>query len=614
MRKFLKRAARCCAAVCLLAPAMAMAQISASSTRVDDDSSVGMMDVLAADGLLQEPPTPVAQPETPPATMVTVHGLVLNAASGEPLPRALVKVDSVGAIGALTDGEGKFEIAGVPTGTQTFEVVKPGFGGKGEVGSYVIPDAHTVEVAEEMRELKFSLRPLNAVYGQVTLSTGEAGVAIGLVLLRKTIDTGHASWTEAERRQTSPEGEFRFSGLEDGTYALMTEPAFDNDRAAAPDCNGQAPAEMAGYAAMFYGGATNVAGAAQIVLAGGQASQTNLVLSLTLFHEVKVTPLNVPTGEQWQFQSSLINPGGVASEYPLREDGKTHVLCGYLPNGNYTVMTTASTNEPMEPNKPLSQQEHKPKAVAGMIEFSMENHAEMRLRLPLSNEVSTPIRIRYEPGPPKPLPTTSGNSNDDELEALGDPEPLALTAMRADGVGSRGEGQWSAEWVDNELYEMETMAPGSYWLQGSPGRPGVCLGTVSAGGQSLAHTPWTVGAAGTGTGIDVVLRTDCAKLKLKAPASATADAPGEDQSLYFYAVPEFDSIGEANEGVLQRVGNSSQDLVDLTPGTYRVFVFDSPHPLEYRTAGELDRLAGEGQEVTLEPGGSATLVLEMPGR
>lgn len=604
--------------VCLLAPVMAAAQFSASSTRIvdDEEASLTAANGIAGEEFMQEPPMPVDQtPPTTPVALVTVHGVVLNGASGEPLPRALVKVDSGDAIGALTDGEGRFEIAGVPAGIETFEVVKPGFGGKVAVGDYVVPDTHTVEVAAEMPELKFSLHPENALYGQVTLSTGDAGVGIGLTLLRQTIEAGHASWTEVERHQTTPEGDFRFAGLQDGTYLLMTEPAFDNERATPPACDGPVPVEMQGFPVMFYGGSADAAGAARIVLAGGQTSQANLTLSSALFHEVRATPLHVPEGEQWQFTPALLNQGGVVLEYPLRQDEKTHVVCGYLPDGSYTLMMEGTTREPLQMGMPVSRQPHRPKTVAGMIEFSMENRAETRLRLPLASGTATPIRIRYEPGPPKPVQATQGDGNEGDEPAgaiEANPQPVQLMAVPADGMTPRGVGPVSADWVDEELYELGMTAPGSYWIQGGESRPGVCMGAVTAAGQSLAHTPWTAGAGGTGSSIDVVVRTDCAKLTVKLPASGQVDAPGEDQSYYFYAVPEFDSIAEVHEGIVQRSGETSSELGDLTPGTYRVFVFDEPHSLEYRAAGALEKLAGQGQEVTLEPGGNATLVLEAP--
>jgi hypothetical protein len=50
----------------------------------------------------------------------------------------------------------------------------------------------------------------------------------------------------------------------------------------------------------------------------------------------------------------------------------------------------------------------------------------------------------------------------------------------------------------------------------------------------------------------------------------------------------------------------------LTPGNYHVYVFAGPHSLEYHNREVLAAL--KGQAVTLEPEGTAELILEVPGR
>jgi hypothetical protein len=47
-------------------------------------------------------------------TPVTVQGQVINAATGQPIPRALVRIEGDAETGALTDSDGRFEIPGVP--------------------------------------------------------------------------------------------------------------------------------------------------------------------------------------------------------------------------------------------------------------------------------------------------------------------------------------------------------------------------------------------------------------------------------------------------------------------------------------------------------------------
>src|SRR3954453_5018839 len=110
----------------------------------------------------------------------TVHGVVKNAATGEPLARALVRIEGDAVTGALTDGEGRFEISGVPLGPQAFQVMKPGYideaagaGGRATIVNGASNSEHNVYVAGDMPELAFKLAPTNAIRGEVELSTGD---------------------------------------------------------------------------------------------------------------------------------------------------------------------------------------------------------------------------------------------------------------------------------------------------------------------------------------------------------------------------------------------------------------------------------------------------------
>jgi hypothetical protein len=209
--------------VALLAPASLPAQSSAFTSHwmFEDSPALGEP--------LPDPSQDSGQAAANPAAglRITVQGVVLNAATGQPLPRVLVKVEDTGA---LTDGEGRFEIPGVPAGLQTITATKPGFRGQGS--SYRGFDSnayHLVRVADKMPELSFSLAPTNTLSGHVTLSTGDPAVGIGIQLLRQSVEDGRANWNLMDVHPTNPEGEYRFAGLEDGTYLAMTLPAFDND-------------------------------------------------------------------------------------------------------------------------------------------------------------------------------------------------------------------------------------------------------------------------------------------------------------------------------------------------------------------------------------------------
>ena len=121
----------------------------------------------------QEPAQPAQEQPQPgqvsSGTRATVRGTVKNSATGEPLPRALVQIEGDADTGALTDGEGQFEIPGVPVGPQAFRVVKPGFRDRPyateETGLQSEGPAHSILVSQQMPELRLRLRRMRRYAG-----------------------------------------------------------------------------------------------------------------------------------------------------------------------------------------------------------------------------------------------------------------------------------------------------------------------------------------------------------------------------------------------------------------------------------------------------------------
>ena len=535
---------------------------------------------------------------------VTVRGLVVNTATGDPVPHALVKTGDRPVLGALTDGEGRFEISGLPVGEKTFYVRKPGFRDPtvGEEGYGFA--GHVVRVAEGMPEVSFPLAPDNSISGHVTLSTGAPALGIGLILVRQEFVDGRPGWKEVERHQSTPDGSFRYSGLRDGTYLVMSQPEFDNDRVVEPSCKAGAPTTIPGYSPQIYPASRELTDAIPIVLAGGQSVEVNLGLNLTEFHLVEVAVAPVPSGVGWKFSHVLLDRGGGEPDFPIHEE-KDHSLCAYLPDGTYTLTIKAERDMTRVGRAALAAGAHG-LALASVLEFSVEGQAGRNLRGSLGEEVVTQVHLRYEPKPPAPVKGPSSSRDGEERE---DGEPLTLFATRVNSVVRDHDTAVDASLSDESTYALEMASPGAYWIHATAARQGVCLGAVTSGGQNMARTPWISGSSGGGTPIEVVLHTDCAKLTVQAPAALLANGGGEEPTLYLYAVPEFDSV----EGLVERQivpgGDHSVMFEDLMPGPYRVFALHTKRSIEFRGAAAQERF-GAGQEVMLAPDGSATLILE----
>lgn len=565
--------------------------------------------------LRAQEPDPVPAAEAAPASApsvtgppVNVHGVVLNAATGQPLPRALVTVTSIQALGALTDGEGRFEIPGLPTGLQGFDVTKPGFDNEAAPSSDMENTVHTVRVANNMPELTFSLAPLNSIYGHVTLSTGIPAEGIGIKLLRRNISDGRGSWMVVGDHQTSPQGDFRFAGLSDGTYLLMTAPEFDNDRVGEPTCNADAPGEMAAYASAFYDDTQDLANATRIVLSGGKSGGINLALNLTRLHLVEFDLPQVPKAGDWQFSQTLVNHSGQVVPYPVHAE-KDHSLCAYLPDGAYTLTVEGSEQEAERTLAPPgTRPAPRSQKLAGVLEFSVDGQSVRHLRAPLAAPISTPLHFQYKPGPPAP----SDKTYDQQREGMeADGAPLNISGTSVNGVSPDGAASLEVKLANNDSYEIGSAAPGAYWITAAANASGTCVGSASAGGQNLARMPWIAGPSGAGPSIDVVIRTDCAKLTVALPPALMAGNSGEIPTYYVYAVPEFDSMEGPSQARLMQTENPTATMEDMTPGQYRVFVFHSPRQIEFRNPVALAQL-GAGQQVTLAPGANANLVLQAP--
>src|ERR1700733_9675541 len=136
----------------------------------------------------QQPPNQPANP----GLAASVHGVVRNGVSGDPLPRSLVRINGDASTGVLTDGDGRFEIADVPSGPQEFTDVKPGFmdqveAADGSDARNVHGYGHNVMVVAGMGDVVFTMIPLNSIEGTIQLSTGDVAEGIQVTLLRHTV-------------------------------------------------------------------------------------------------------------------------------------------------------------------------------------------------------------------------------------------------------------------------------------------------------------------------------------------------------------------------------------------------------------------------------------------
>ncbi|MBA3914834.1 MAG: carboxypeptidase regulatory-like domain-containing protein [Acidobacteriales bacterium] len=107
-----------------------------------------------------------------PANTGVVTGSVVDAVTGEPIPRALVQLSSDAAYSVLTDAEGKFEFRGVSASQSALTARKPGYfssddlrEGRGE--------RSVTQISSDGAPIFIKLTPAAVISGRVASVPGE---------------------------------------------------------------------------------------------------------------------------------------------------------------------------------------------------------------------------------------------------------------------------------------------------------------------------------------------------------------------------------------------------------------------------------------------------------
>lgn len=547
------------------------------------------------------------QSTSPPTT---VHGIVRVGASGEPLSHALVRIRGDAATGALTDGNGRFEIAEVPEGPQDFEVIKPGYLDEMESRADSIAwnahgYGHNVIVVSGMSDVVFTMEPVNSIRGQIQLSTGDVAEGLQVTLLKRTVQDGRVVWQTVTNAKANSEGEYRFGELSDGQYVVYTQPTMDSETESNLVERGRGDDVVReGYASVFYPDARDLAAAAKIHVAGGEQAQANISLTLERFQPVTASVTMPKSGSgEGNVSIQVLDARGSPLPYPAQYDAGTHSAQVFLPDGNYTLLAT-SMPPLMHIMSVRSGLVRLPTISAGCagcapltsaVSLAVAGRALSNLHLAMSPASSSPVQVTVERGQGDSAPR-------------GD-EQVFVTLSQAGGSLSDGMVSSYADGTVSNPLQTTPPAPGSYWVHTAIASKSLCEASFMAGGASLAREPLVLGFSGTTAPLVLTLRDDCASLALLLPNSVGLSA-GEEPSYTVYVVPDFDSTEDVVPQTLRPSTGGRITLRGLTPGNYHVYAFARPVALEYRNPSVLASLPG--QAVALAPNAETELRLEAP--
>jgi hypothetical protein len=523
-----------------------------------------------------------------------------------------VSVEGDAASGALTDGDGKFEIANLPVGPVIVSLHKPGFldstsGDTSDVLDAVAPASHNVMLAADMADVEFSLTPAGAVRGQLDLSNGDPAEGITVNLLRRVLMDGRAGWAPAGSTRTRSDGAFRFGGLPPGVYELYSEPSLDSLNLSLPAETGRGAATHEwGFAAVYYPDARDPSGAQKITVERGATVQANMTLVREAFQTVTAAAVlpQALAGRNFDYTVQVTDISGRAMQYPARFEANSKMIQASLPDGSYRLTVTTSPRLSFSDDGGSS------------VRFSLRGAAAMlegALDLQVAGQPITNLRVALTEAPPIQVQLNVLRSAASQQSPSGISQ-FVVTASQA----PQAPGQLPDEGMVSELASGQfpgplvglPVAPGAYWVHTVPGGGGYCESSFTAGGANLAREPLLIGQAGAQAPLELSLRDDCAKLSLSLPENLDGMKPGEEKYYTVYAVPDFDYTVDLQAVTLRSSSGGTTTLNGLTPGNYHVYTLEGNASFEYRNPTVLAALPS--QTVTLSPGATSDLVVAVP--
>ncbi len=504
-----------------------------------------------------------AQGQSGDQPIYSLSGTVVNSATGEPIPRALVRTNGTVHRDAFTDAQGRFQIDSMPQCQVTVTAQKPGFFGQqeenGGAGAWV-------EVGPNTGAVSIKLVPQGAIYGKVVDTAGLPIEHMPLRLTARSVREGRRRWEPRGMVETDEDGLFRFAGLMPGTYYLSAGPR-EGELQLMPEGEKQ----KSGFPHVYYPGVPDFAAASPIQLGAGQQTEADLSLTAVPVYQVAGMVSGHTPDQGVGFQ--VLTPAGDEISIPTNFNMETGVFrLENVPAGNYMLHAVSQSGmQPMRAETRIT------------VNSNLDG-----LRLTLAPSVTIPIVVRID-SRASSGPNAPANPQRPPLSVQLTPTEIATSEAFSSYDPARGG--ITIQNVDFGTYTVELRPHPPWYVQAaSYGQTNVLYDDISvAPGQSYP--------------LDVVLRDDSASI------SGTVKSPdGTPPHATVVVVPQPISKLEPH---MSRGVTDSFNVSGLAPGDYFVFAFDQADGLELSSQDVIDTYASQAAHVTVTPNQKAQVQLDL---
>jgi hypothetical protein len=494
----------------------------------------------------------------------TLSGIVVDASTGAPIRRALVKLEGAQSQLMLTDDNGKFHFENLAQGAVGINAQKPGYSDR--------PSEPTtmVTIGADTRALVLKLEPESAIAVKVTGEDGEGVEGLPVRVIRSLVQEGRRYWEPHGGGQTNAQGEFKEGSLLPGKYYVSVGPSF---RPVGHIGEGAQESDV-GYSRVFYPNAVEMEGAAPVEVNPGRRSRLEFTLSTVPLYRISGALLGGTPGEPCQLR--LTDSSGEDMPVGLRMNPATGMFrSGEIPAGFYTL-------------------------VAGCIGAGRDS---LVGRMPLhvdSNIANVTLSVAATVSIPVVFRTNEGGADANENS------PAAMVILKQSQGRARNFGTWSDAESDEDKRRMVVtgVEPGIYSVD-LRANPGWYVESARYGVVDLLTEDLTVPEGGTTEGIEIALKNDGASVSGNVHAKGTAPESGRVLMVPSHAP----RLVKAT-----RITNGTYIIKDLAPGSYRTIALDRADDIEYTNPEALRDYLSKAEEVTLGPKQESRVDLELQQR
>jgi len=499
-----------------------------------------------------------AQQRPAPAASCAADGYVVNALTGEPIPRATLQFGAA-QMGTVSDSAGRWKISGILCGRVMVSASKVGFLNPGAgrlrtgIDSFV-----TTAPDSPAHDMRVELTPQSVITGKVVDEAGDPVQNVQVLAMTSRVLEGRRAFMESSGATTNDLGEFRVAGLASGKVIVCARPPLDprvinlDPRAVNTDA--------AVLAETCYPGPVEGGSASAIALAPGRETRVDFNLSHVAAARIRGRVTGMPENSVvvvlLQSRRAARN-GGQARPASMQRDGSFE-LRG-VAAGSWMLA----------------------------VDY-WEAGARLFARVPVEvngGDVDGVV-VHLEPGFTATgtvrVESTSGRTLS--------PQQIMMSLRPVEITGGAGSVQWDK---DHTAFMIRDVTPGVYSLVAGNFPAPFYLKSAVMGGRDLAREAVPIGA-GSGQ-IDVVIADDSGTVQ-----GRIEDANGDAATGWATILRD----GRASVNV-RTDADGSFKAAGFAPGDYRVFGWDDIDQAEWADAEWMRRFGGSGVSVTVNAGQSA---------